>query len=128
MGSVVEAQCCKCGNAFTFQDGGGFTFHLVRCDSCGAEKHIGFDELGVLHLRYLKGLSGPYCLASAEHDKVVREKAQVEPVSEAEYHKGIETISGACNCGGRYRLDALPRCPKCRSTQISSGGTAACYD
>lgn len=128
MGHRVEAACRKCGNAFTIDHGGGFSFHLVRCKRCGKTKSIGFEELGELHLRYLKGLSGPYCIASSERDKYVREHSRVEPISEHEYHIGIESVAGSCECGGEYSLKARPRCPKCRSTRIDEGEPTVMYD
>jgi len=57
MGSESSARCLDCDEAFTVCEGGGFFFHLLRCDRCGAGKSIPFDKLGELHLRYLKGLS-----------------------------------------------------------------------
>jgi hypothetical protein len=128
MGYQVGAKCGECGNTFTVDHGGGFSFHLVRCEKCGKTKSIGFDELGELHLRYLKGLPGSYCIASSEHDRYVRENAEVVPISEDEYHKGIEAAAGTCECGGNYGLDAPPRCPKCRSTRIDEGEPNVMYD
>jgi Zn finger protein HypA/HybF involved in hydrogenase expression len=128
MGHEVKAKCRKCGKAFKVDNGGGFSFHLVRCNKCGKTKSILFDELGELHLRYLKGLPGPYCIASAEHDKYIRDHAQVEPISETKYHRGVEAIAGTCKCGGSYRFNARPRCPKCLSTQIDEGQVDVYYD
>jgi hypothetical protein len=128
MGHQVNATCRTCGNTFTVDHGGGFYFHLVRCANCGKTKSLSFDELGELHLRYLKGLPGPYCVANAEFDKGIQENAQIEPISEDEYHKGIEAIAGTCRCGGRYCLDAPPRCPKCRSKRIDEGEITVMYD
>ena len=88
-------------------EGGGF-FHLLRCEECGDTKSIGFDESGELHLRYLKGLPGPYSMVSAEHDRYVREHAPVEPISEQEYWAGVEAAAGSCECGGRVAFDASP--------------------
>jgi hypothetical protein len=128
MGHQMNAQCCECGNTFTVDNGGGFLFHLLRCDKCGKAKSIGFDRLGELHLRYLKGLAGPDCIASSEHDKYIREHADMEPISKVEYHKGVETIAGRCQCRGRYTFDAPPRCPKCRSTEFEEGKITVMYD
>ena len=128
MGHQIEAKCLDCGRTFTVDHGGGFFFHLVRCDKCGKTKSIGFDELGELHLRYLKGLPGPYCVASSEHDEYVRKHAPVESISEDEYHRGIEAITRKCRCGGKYTLDAPPRCPKCRSTRFKEGAVTVMYD
>jgi len=128
MGHIVEAECLECGKAFTVNHGGGFSFHLVRCDKCGKTKAIGFDDLGELHVRYLKGLSMPYSLATSEQDKNIQNQTSLEPISEEEYYLGINAIAGKCRCRGKYTLDAPPRCPKCRSTRIKEGKTTTMYD
>jgi len=46
---------------------------MLRCDQCGKEKRIGFDEIPELHMWYLKGLPGPYCIATAERGKQVQD-------------------------------------------------------
>jgi len=97
---------------------GWFTFHLLRCDRCGKTKSIGFDKLGELHLRYLKGLEIPYSSVTWEFDKSVQQHYPCEPISEAEYHKENEKLQRKCRCGGRYLFEAPPQCPKCRSTNI----------
>jgi len=128
MGHRVEAKCLDCGAIFSVDHGGGFFFHLVRCDKCGKTKSIGFDELGELHLRYLKGLPGAYCVATSERDEDVRKHAPLEPISENEYQSAIRAIAGKCSCGGNYTLDAPPRCPKCRSTRLKEGEITVMYD
>ena len=119
MGHTVKAKCLDCGNEFTVSHDGGFFFHLLRCNKCGKTKSVNFRDLGELHLQYLKGLPGPYCVASSEHDKYVREHSSVEPISENEYHKKVEAFAGKCKCNGKYCFDAPPRCPKCHSKQIA---------
>ena len=128
MGEVVKARCLDCGKSFKVERGGGFSFHLVRCDKCGKTRSIGFDELGELHMRYLKGLPGPYCVASSQHDEYVRKQIKVEPISEEEYYRGVNAVAGKCRCGGKYTLDAPPRCPKCHSTRIKEGEVTVMYD
>lgn len=128
MGAEVSAKCLDCRKKFKVNSGGGFSFHLVRCDKCGETKSIGFDELGELHLRYLKGLPGPYCIATADHDQAVRLHAPVEPISEDEYYEGIDALAGECRCGGKYSLSAPPRCPRCHSTRIEQGRVELLYD
>jgi hypothetical protein len=128
MGHKTDAKCLDCGTAFNVHHGGGFYFHLVRCEQCGAIKSIGFEELGEIHLRYLKGLPGPYCGASAEHDAHVRKHVPVEPISEEEYDREVEAFAGACDCGARFTLTAPPRCPKCRSTRIEESKPKIFYD
>lgn len=122
MGQQLGAKCLECGYTFSVRHGGGFFFHLVRCEDCGEEKAIGFDELGELHERYIKGLAGPYSLASREHDQIIQDDPKIKPISESECHQGIEDYAGRCTCGGKYSLDAPPRCPKCHSLLIKEGG------
>ena len=128
MGHRNGARCLDCGEDFSVDHGGGFTFHLLRCDRCGKAKQIGFDKIEDLHNRYLKGLKGPYAVATMAHDKWVRENCEGEPLSEEEYHKAIEEFAGSHRCRGKYRFDAPPRCPKCRSLNIEEGETMMCYD
>ncbi len=128
MGVTRHATCNACGSEFTFDQDGGFCFHLLRCDTCGIPKSIGFEKLGDLHKRYLKGLSGPYCVASADHDQAVRESYEGEPIGQEEYHTAIEKKFRTCKCGGRYRFDAPPRCPTCRSPDITKGEVTLYYD
>lgn len=122
MGTEYSAKCKQCGCKFTVSEGGGFFFHLLHCDTCGIDKSISFEELGELHLRYLKGLTGPYCIASSAHDKAVREHYPGEPISEEEYHGKIQEILGQCECGGHFRFNAPARCPQCRSDDIEDTG------
>ncbi len=128
MGHRVESKCLDCGATFQVNHDGGFTFHLVRCDRCGRTKAIGFEKLGELHIRYLKGLETPYSMATAKLDAMARELPSGPPISEDEYHEGVELVAGRCRCRGKYRLDAPPRCPKCRSMKISERGITVMYD
>jgi hypothetical protein len=129
VGSEFGAKCRKCGKEFRVRDGGGFVFHLLHCDRCGREKGVGFDELGELHFRYLKGLVAPYCVASAGRDKDIQENYPGKPISERWYHNRVEKFAGRCRCGGQYKFRAPARCPKCRSKDYdTSGRETICYD
>ena len=120
MGSRDDARCLDCAESFMVDSGGGFFFHLLRCDQCGHTKSVGFDELGELHLRYLKGLGEPYAVISAEHDRYVGEHVDVEPIDEKEYRAGVAEAAGSCECAGRFTFDAPPRCPRCRIIRHAS--------
>jgi hypothetical protein len=128
MGQVIRASCRECGERFEVNRGGGFTFHLLRCDRCGRTVTVSFAALGHLHLRYLKGLAGPYCLATAEHDNQVRASTAIEPILTEEYHRGVQDFAGNCPCGGMYTFAAPARCPQCYSTRITEGEVVICYD
>jgi hypothetical protein len=116
VGRSFGAICDECGARFTVNDGGGFAFHLLHCDKCGKEKHLPFEDIYEAHCRYLKGLPGPYCIATMDHDKEVQEQHPGPPLSEEEYHAEVERVAGGCHCGGRFTFDAPARCPKCRSS------------
>lgn len=130
MGHTYRAFCRKCRSSFKVNEGGGFFFHQLRCVSCGTERSIRFNETGEPHLRYLKGLKGPYCTVTAEHDRRVRETYAGEPMSEEEYHAAVEELCGKCDCGGWFRFDAPPRCPRCRTPYQKTGreGVDVFYD
>lgn len=130
MGYRYDVKCAQCGHKFSINEGEGFFFHLLHCDSCGEEISVGFDEIGEAHVRYLKRLPGPYCVASSEFDKYMRDNYLGEPLSEEEYHIIVEQITGACSCGGSFKFDAPPRCPKCRSTKLEYDprGSSLMYD
>lgn len=101
MGSKLKAECLDCGHNFTVSIGGGFRFHLLKCKKCGKSKSIGFDEIRELHHRYLKGLPGPYSVATSRHDEEIRTNRNIKPVSQKEYNREIERFAGNCKCGGR---------------------------
>lgn len=128
MGTRIGARCLDCDEDYSISEGGGFFFHLLRCDTCGQGRSVGFDELGETHLRYLKGLNGPYAMVSAEHDRRVQEDYDGEPLAEEDYHREVERLAGACECGGSFRFDAPPRCPACRSTRYEPAGGMILYD
>jgi len=128
MGESHEARCLECGCQFIASEGGGFFFHLLHCEQCGEERSIGFDELGELHLRYLKSLPNRHCVVSREHDAYVRVHVPVEPISSEEYRGRVEALAGSCSCGGSFTFAAPPRCPECRSTRFDEGPTSICYD
>ena len=122
MGHIYQAKCKKCGNEFEVSEGGGFFFHLLRCDECGKTKSISFDKIGEPHLKYIKGLNIPYSIATQKLDKHIQENYSGDSISEEKYHVEVEKIVGKCGCGGQFRFGAPPRCPKCRSLDIEDTG------
>jgi hypothetical protein len=118
MGQSYGAICNACGCRFEAREGGGFFFHMLHCDKCGKEKTIPFDQLGDAHLRYVKGLPGPYSEATRALDEYVRENYPDPPISEAEYHAFVEKTVGKHSCGGHFRLNARARCPKCGADDL----------
>lgn len=105
MGCSCKAKCLDCRAEFRVDDGGGMTFHLVRCDKCGRTKTIPFDDIKKLDALYSS-----------------------QQISEEEYNLGIGTFAGKCRCKGQFKVDAPPRCPKCRSTNIHQEESDIMYD
>jgi hypothetical protein len=128
MGSEVAATCRDCRAQFTVSHGGGFRFHQLRCERCGQATTIGFDELGDLHVRYLKGSERPYTVTFEAEHRHVRDHVDVEPLSSEEYFVAVELAAGDCDCGGALSFDAPARCPTCGSTQLDEGQVLVCYD
>lgn len=127
---MSQSMCCNgCGEEFTWDDGGGFTFHLLHCDRCGLPRSVGFDEIKSLQAAYLKGTGGVWSVATAEGDRAVAEDYGGEPIDQDGYHVGIEKVLSTCDCGGSFRFDAPRRCPRCGSQDVASGpGGIIMYD
>ncbi len=111
-------------------EGGGFTFHVLHCEVCGKDQSVEFMELGELHLRYVKGLPGPYCIATSESDKRNQDEFPGDPLTESEYHAAVESFLNKCACGGTFRFDTPLRGIHCRSTEIDvdEDGAGIMYD
>ena len=116
MGSASGHICRTCGTRFQVESGGGFYFDLLHCDACGTAKSIGHEELGDIHLGFVKGLPGPYAVARSEMDRSIQLEYPGAPLTRAEYHAAAEATLDRCSCGGRFRYDAATRCPACLST------------
>lgn len=117
MGSRTGNVCRDCGTRFLVTEGGGFFFDELHCEACGGTRGISHQELGDLHLAFVKGLPGPYAMARMELDRRIKAEYPGAPLSRDEYHAAAEATLERCGCGGRYRYDAPARCPTCRSTQ-----------
>ena len=130
MGSVIEYRCEACGTDISVSEGGGFFFDRLHCDRCGKSATISHQDLGDIHLRFVKGLKTPYALARAAMDRDIQANYPGEPISRAEYRALAEATLKPCECGGRFRYDAPSRCPGCRSTREawSGGRVVAHYD
>ena len=116
MGTATGHICQACGTRFGVRDGGGFFFDLLHCDRCGRTQSVGHEELGDIHLRFVKGLPGPYTVGRTAMDRRIQREYPGEPLSRDEYHAAAEATLDPCPCGGRFRYGAPPRCPKCGST------------
>ncbi len=128
MGQIATGKCLDCGETFIVNHGGGFFFYLLRCDRCGKTKSMRLDDLADRHTRFGNGLPGPYPFSRMETNEQVRKNALAELIPKDDYHNGIEGIAGNCGCGGKYTMDAPPRCPKCHSTRIEEGEIILIYD
>jgi predicted Zn-ribbon and HTH transcriptional regulator len=128
MGSSNKAKCKSCGHKFEASEGGGFMFDLLRCDTCGASKSVGHDEVAEHFRRFVKGSGVRYSVATSERDRQILQDPEISPMSEDEFHAKVEEHAGTCSCGGHFKYDAPIRCPKCRSTKIKEGKTTEFYD
>jgi hypothetical protein len=113
-------------------DGGGFFFDLLYCDECGQTKGVAHKDLGDIHLGFAKGLDHPYAVARTWMDEHIQAKYRGDSLTREEYRAAAEATLDPCTCGGRFRYDAPPRCPTCRSTadmwEPDPIGPSAFYD
>ncbi len=128
MGARFDVICKDCGTKYEAEMGGGFMFHDLHCDKCGKGKGVSFRDLGEIHLKYIKGLDIPYCVATGASDKYIQDNYPGEPISEDEYHRLVEKFAGKCECGGNFTFEAPPRCPNCKSKEIESSVLIMLYD
>jgi hypothetical protein len=116
MGSAISQICRECGARFRARDGGGFMFDLLHCDTCGGDRVVTHEDLGDIHLGYVKGLPGPYAVSRSRMDAEIKATYPGPALSQEAYHAGAEATLARCAFGGTFRYDAPPRCPGCRST------------
>jgi hypothetical protein len=116
MGTATGHICRVCKTRFRVKDGGGFFFDLLHCDGCGRAQSVGHEELGDIHLRFVKGLPGPYTVGRTLMDRRIQREYPGKPLSRDEYHAAAEATFDPCPCGGQFRYGAPPRCPTCGST------------
>jgi hypothetical protein len=116
MGSSTAHICRVCGSRFGARSGGGFFFDLLHCAACGRAQTVSHEALGDIHLRYVKGLPGPYAVARSAFDRRIQLEYPGEPLTRDEYRAAAEATLEPCTCRGRFRYDAPARCPTCRST------------
>lgn len=116
MGTRARFSCRDCGATFTVAEGGGFFFDLLHCEACGRPRSVSHEDLGDIHRGFVKGLPGPYAVARAGLDAQIKASYPGPALTRAEYHGQAEASLDPCPCGGRFRYDAPPRCPACRST------------
>jgi DNA-directed RNA polymerase subunit RPC12/RpoP len=118
IGTEYAAKCMKCGTEYRIRQGGGSEFHDLHCDQCGQHKMVRFCEVGELHVRFLKGMPpGWFNVTTGESDLHFKQTHPGESIDSEEYKQGVEEHAGACKCGGRFRVNAPARCPKCRSEE-----------
>ena len=72
MGTATGQICGACGTRFGVRDGGGFFFDLLHCDRCGRAQSVGHEELGDIHLRFVKCLPGPYTVGRTAMDRRIQ--------------------------------------------------------
>ncbi|MFP4056217.1 MAG: hypothetical protein ACLF0G_05045 [Candidatus Brocadiia bacterium] len=115
---IRSVVCQACGGRSRVREGGGRGHYLLHCESCGRATTVFRDQVLDAHLRYLKGLPEEGRALSADYDRERVESHPGEPIPLEAYWAAIEAAAGACACGGRFSLEAPPRCPNCRSADL----------
>jgi DNA-directed RNA polymerase subunit M/transcription elongation factor TFIIS len=98
MGYAYLAKCKKCGHKFMVHVGPSFTALMLHCDKCGREKRVSLMKID---------------------NFIEKHKEEGKKLS---YEEIVEKIAGKCKCGGHFKIDAPPRCPKCGSTDLEDTG------
>jgi DNA-directed RNA polymerase subunit RPC12/RpoP len=94
MAGEYHVICNHCEGRSIVRVGWGATFHILHCLRCGAEKIIRLWQTSSLKRYYNEHLE-------EMHPMYLEEKIE------------------KCTCGGEYRLNAPPRCPYCKSKDLT---------
>lgn len=119
MGRAFQAVCNSCQHTFPASEGGGFSFESLRCDQCGTETSVNYEDIWDTYLAMLKGVKP----LMPELNGADWRTYPGEPITKAEYRRRVEVKAGACPCGGRFTFDAPLRCPVSRSESVTDDGT-----
>ncbi len=94
MAGEYHVICNHCEGRSVVRVGWGTTFHILHCLRCGSEKFIRLWQTSSLK----------------RYDDDFYEETDPLYLEEEEF--------GDCTCGGEYSLNAPPRCPYCKSTDL----------
>lgn len=119
MGSGYKARCLDCGTKFMVNEGSGMFTYILRCDKCGEETGIYFQDIDDLFSKYAKLLPGPYCVAIGNDEDY---DAETQAVIK-EFRELVEKKVRKCKCGGSFTFFAPHRCPRCGSTRFEDTQT-----
>jgi hypothetical protein len=125
LGCSIQAACNKCKTHFTASKGGGRKFDLLHCDHCGAEHGINHDEIGNPYKRYCNSVEALFQFRRGrDENHIVKSIRNLlsgvwYSVSTFQYNRAVEKKAGKCQCGGRFKFDAPPRCPGCLSHEFT---------
>jgi hypothetical protein len=132
MGIRFEAICLDCSQPFKVDDGGGFFFELVRCESCGESTSVSHGKVAAWGSRIIRMMKEhgremrwPFPADDPTYRALFLELASKVTV---EYNQSVESTIGRCRCGGRFTMDAPIRCPGCGSLNITKGKPFENYD
>ena len=90
-----------------------------------ARQGTGMRFAALRHVRCREGLGVPYSTTSAKPDRCVAATYQGAPMAREEYHATVEALCGKCDCGGRLRFGAAPRCRSAARTTCGAIPKAA---
>jgi hypothetical protein len=83
---------------------------------------IGHEEVADAHRRFVERADETMEIEDGQEAREAFGRARTE------FHAAVNAAAGECSCGGRYRHDAPPRCPVCRSTKLDRGNVRRLFD
>src|SRR6266480_2157703 len=97
MGYSGTFRCNDCQTEFPASEGGGFLFHLLRCEFCDKTQSVGVDD-------WPSTISVRTDLA-----QLLKRYSTMEEI------RRVRQTFVCPHCGGQLRDDLRPQCPHCRS-------------
>lgn len=131
MGMVHETTCNHCGLQFELAVGGSMMAEMFHCHQCDEATAVERDRLRDAHDEHAGAIDaarrGQAHRSSAESPIAQQQRAELA-AAPGGFDDHLEQLVGRCPCGGQFGLYAQPRCPACKSTDLSLGEVTMCFD
>ena len=130
MGTLIEKICNACGFASMAQIGWTMNAAYFRCKSCHRGTSVSRTTVQEAWQQFeeaARTISGHGAELSGQ-SSAMRQQLKELAESSGGFDEQLQQLAGPCECGGEFGVYAEPRCPQCRSTDLTSGQNIACVN
>ncbi|MCR9198932.1 MAG: hypothetical protein NXI04_09830 [Planctomycetaceae bacterium] len=131
MGMVHETTCNHCDLQFELAVGGSMLAEMFHCHQCDEATAVERDRLRDAHAEHANAIDATQCDktrdSSIDSSMAQQQRAELA-AAPGGFDERLQQLAGLCPCGGQFGLYAQPRCPACKSTNLSLGDVTMCFD